>query len=69
MIGRYDAQLEDMFAGLDAVERAFFAFEHSHQFTIDISMSVMSALALGEFVFDRDLVAFEDLAFASARRS
>ena len=30
VIGRYDTQLENMFARLDAVERAFFAFEHSH---------------------------------------
>jgi len=30
VVRRDDAQFQKMFAGLDAVERAFFAFEHAH---------------------------------------
>jgi hypothetical protein len=63
VIGCYDAQLEDMFAGLDAVERAFVAVEHSHQFAVDISMGMVPAFALGEFILDRYLVTLENLIF------
>lgn len=52
-----DAQLQDMFAGLDAVERAFFAFEHAHEFAVDVGVRVVAAFTLGEFILDRHFVA------------
>ena len=59
-----DAELEDMFAGFDAVERAFFAFEHAHQLAVHVGVGVVAALAFGELELDGNFVAFEKLAFA-----
>jgi hypothetical protein len=58
-----DAQLQRVFARLDAVECAFRAFEHTHQLTVDVGMSMMAALAFDQFKLDGDFVAFDQLTF------
>lgn len=63
MVRSDDAQLQDMFAGFDAVERAFFAFEHAQQLAVDIGVGMMATFAFGKFVMNLHLVALKSLAF------
>lgn len=45
-----------MLAWFDAVQCAFCAFEHAHQFAVGISMRMMAAFALGQLVVNLYLV-------------
>lgn len=40
------AQFRDMFALLDAVKHALFAFEHAHPFAVHVDLGVIAAVAL-----------------------
>ncbi len=50
MIVGDDAQFQNMFAWLDAVQCPFGALEHAHQFAVDISVGVVAAFAFGQLV-------------------
>jgi hypothetical protein len=58
-----NAQLQRVFARLDAVECPFGALEHAYQLAVDVGMSMMAALAFDQFKLDGDFVAFDQLTF------
>jgi len=43
-----DAQFQNMFAWLKAIQSAAITFEHAHQFTVDIGVGVVAAFAFGQ---------------------
>ena len=55
------AQFQDMLAGLDAVQRSAAAFEHAHQFAVDVGVGVMALFAFGQFETERNLIAAKGL--------
>ena len=46
MIVGDDAQFQNMFAWLDAIQSAAITFEHAHQFTVDVSVGMVALIGL-----------------------
>src|SRR6267378_7464530 len=61
MIVGNDTQLQNVGAGFDAIQSSLFAFEHTHQFVIDVGVNMVSGFSLHQLKLDGNLVAFERL--------